>query len=332
MTRWPSSIGLFGSRRLLQQSTPVLDVQRRLVLRLPRLDRLRLGSDLVDRIVHPNLLVGVRDERLFGAVEGGPDPVRPVHELDAEGGRELAIIPDAVDHVRRLPVLEVVLAAVDGHALGGVGPAEPLDDVELVGPDVGHEAAGVVPEPPPRPVPDGVERPLRGLAQEGRPIDLFFALLSPPRRRGERVFLDPVAAVPDLGPDEVAEVVGVDHVPGPLPVRAAVPLVADLDDPLGPPDGLDHLLAFLDRLGQRLLDVGVFFGLHDGQQHVPVVVVRGGDDDGVEPLVVEQLAVVVVERRLVLAGLGDGLGQRPEAELGHVAQGHAAVAELHGLP
>ena len=110
---------------------------------------------------------------------------------------------------------------------------------------------------------------------------------------------------------------------------AAVALVADLDDALRPAHGLDHLAALLDRLREGLLDVRVLPGADGRDEHIAVVVVRRGDDDGVQALAFEQAAVVGVLRRLLLLiGERDRLGDFVHAELGDVADGDDAVLEL----
>src|SRR5262249_31468710 len=76
------------------------------------------------------------------------------------------------------------------------------------------------------------------------------------------------------------------------PARAAPLLRAVLDDPLVLLCRLDHFPTLGDQMGHRLLDVRVLAGLAgpDTDERVPVV--RGGDGDRVQLLVVEGLADV----------------------------------------
>ena len=152
-------------------------------------------------------------------------------------------------------------------------------------------------------------------------------------RRGERVALDPVAAVPHLDPDEVAEVGRLDHVAAACPVLAAVPLVADLHDPLrrrGPPAtiSLPSSMVWLSGFSQY----ACLSGCHRGEELFLVVVVRRGDDDRVEVLVIEQLAVVAVACRFaaVTELVEDGL-EGGEAELRAVGDRDEPAAVLDGL-
>ena len=73
---------------------------------------------------------------------------------------------------------------------------------------------------------------------------------------------------------------------------------ADLHDLVVPRRRLDHLAAFPHRVRRGLLDVDVLAGLErpDGGERVPVV--RRGDDDGVDVLVVEHAPQILHEPRL----------------------------------
>ena len=68
--------------------------------------------------------------------------------------------------------------------------------------------------------------------------------------------------------------------------------------------GVDDRLPLVQVVGQRLLDVDVLAGGAgvDGHRHVPVV--GAADQDGVDVLAVEELAIV-------LGGDGLGVGQLP---------------------
>ena len=59
-----------------------------------------------------------------------------------------------------------------------------------------------------------------------------------------------------------------------------------------PVDGGDDVEALVDRVGHRLLDVDVLAGGERVERHLPVPVVRRGDEHRVDALVVEQAPVV----------------------------------------
>ncbi len=73
--------------------------------------------------------------------------------------------------------------------------------------------------------------------------------------------------------------------------------------------GLDDGRPFFDCARQRLLDIDVFAGVKrvDGNARMPVI--GSGDQDGVDPFIVEQLAVIAERSRVrgLLAGAVDML-------------------------
>ena len=85
----------------------------------------------------------------------------------------------------------------------------------------------------------------------------------------------------------------------------AAPLRADLDHAVVLARRLAHLVALVDGLRQRLLDIDVLARLagQDGGAGVPVV--GSGDDHAVDVLVLEHPAKVFNERQLLLLGLAD---------------------------
>src|SRR5262249_16372332 len=108
--------------------------------------------------------------------------------------------------------------------------------------------------------------------------------------------------LPDAWPALVAEAAGqldradaaAEHqLPGLARAGHAAGLGAGLADALVAARGLDDAPALGHLVADRLLDVDVLAGLHgpDGGQRVPVV--RGGDGDTVDRLVVEDLAEVL---------------------------------------
>ena len=88
---------------------------------------------------------------------------------------------------------------------------------------------------------------------------------------------------------------------------------------------LDHLPAFEDVVGGRLLHVHVLAGLAGPDRHQRVPVIGRGDHDGVDVLALQELAHVGVGRDLLVALL-ETLHLRSEIGVVDVAQGHDADA------
>ncbi len=105
-------------------------------------------------------------------------------------------------------------------------------------------------------------------------------------------------------------------------MRRAAALGAHLDDPLVLAGRGQHGLALGHVHADRLLDVDVGPGLDGGDHRQRVPVVGRGDQDDVEVLLLEHLAVVAVGPRLLLRGLarGDHLGGLGEHLLVDVAE------------
>ena len=85
-------------------------------------------------------------------------------------------------------------------------------------------------------------------------------------------------------------------------------LRADLHDAVGLLGDLAELLPLVDRERERLLAVDVLAGLHGVDADLGVPVVGRADDDGVDVLAVEDLAVVLVDVGLALADVPVVLG------------------------
>ena len=84
-----------------------------------------------------------------------------------------------------------------------------------------------------------------------------------------------------------------------LNVQCAAALHADLHDAVVFASRFDRFAAFPDAVRKRLLDVYIFAGhaAEHGERAVPVV--RRGDHDGVDRLVVEHVAIIGHSLRLV---------------------------------
>src|SRR5262249_53261190 len=108
------------------------------------------------------------------------------------------------------------------------------------------------------------------------------------------------------GQRDLAELALVEEVHGRARAGHAAAVGAGLTDAVVPAGRLDDPPALADVVADRLLDVNVLAGLDgpDGHERVPVV--RRGDADDVDALVVEQLAEVLLELGGVALRLLDG--------------------------
>ena len=193
----------------------------------------------------------------------------------------------------------------------------PARDVELVRTLVARVAVAVVPVPVPVVVEAiAVERPLRRRAEPQVVIDLrqvggVVGRLRRGRHATELVLFAgshrTIGILADAGARLEAQAPR--HVDLPEPAIldvldglphgwAAAVHRADLDHLAVARRRLDHPASFPDGVRRRLLDVDVLSGLQrpDRRQRMPVI--RRGDDDGVDVLVVEHAAHVLDEVRL----------------------------------
>ena len=116
-----------------------------------------------------------------------------------------------------------------------------------------------------------------------------------------------VVVAVDLDQPDLAELpLADDPVAGLDQVRRAAALGADLHDPLVLAGGGEHGLALDHVDADRLLDVDVGPGLDGGDHRQGVPVVGRGDQDDVEVLLLEHLAVVGVGARRLLRRLPVG--------------------------
>ncbi len=181
----------------------------------------------------------------------------------------------------------------------------PLADVDVVGAPVGELAAGVLVPPA-----EIAVAPLLAVVDLGRlaephvPVQLGGGLRHGERAAG-RAVADGRRDLPDL-----ADPARADHGHGQQehPVVVAPLLGADLDDPAGLLGDLAELLALVDGQRQRLLAVDVLARPHGVDADLGVPVVGRADDDGVDILAIEELAVVLVDVGLPLADATVGLG------------------------
>ncbi len=127
----------------------------------------------------------------------------------------------------------------------------------------------------------------------------------------------------DLDQADLAQLAFLDDgVPGFDEMRRAAALRADLDDALVFARGGEHSLAFDDIDADRLLHIDIRAGLDRGDHRQGVPVVGRGDQDDVEVLLLEHLAVIGVGAGLLLRELarGDDIGRLSEHLLIDVAE------------
>ena len=182
----------------------------------------------------------------------------------------------------------------EGDGAAGVFVERPLDDVEVVGAEVGDVAAGVVVEPAPiRVEAGGAERSVCGGAEPevvvqsvGDRCGLGLG--------GVAVVVAVITGEADADLFEFAEAAIADEFGGHAEVNIAALLGAGLPDDIGLANGVTHEAAFSDGEGEGLFAVDVFAGAGgcDGLEGVPVV--GGGDLDGVDVWAGEKVAEVFV--------------------------------------
>ena len=204
----------------------------------------------------------------------------------------------------------------------GVQPADrPLGNIDMVGTPIGELAAGVLDPPAERPMrPLRAVRPLRRRALPELVIEPL----------GDRLRRERAAVEPRVDAD--ADRADLTEPPGPHQRDRLGKAASDLGPLLradqqraSGPFGLANEVAALgDGDGRRLLEVHVLAGPERVDRHLRVPVIGRGDDDGIDVLAAEQVAIVghAVERRArrvgepfggVVAGDAVDLGQRDQA-------------------
>ena len=93
-------------------------------------------------------------------------------------------------------------------------------------------------------------------------------------------------------PGDAADTAALNEIDGVAELTPAALLHAALEDPVAGADGVREGFAFFDGVGDGLFEVDVFAGARASQATVHVPVVGGGDEDGVDLLVVEHLAII----------------------------------------
>ena len=150
-----------------------------------------------------------------------------------------------------------------------------------------------------------VPRPLGRRPQEALPIGVLLIHsrgndIAPRGSVGRRVAIPESARVVHLSDHALR-----DPLLGRLVKHGAAVLRPDLADLAGFLPCLDNVPTFLDGVRQRLFGVHVLAGFESGDGHVVMQVLGRHDVDGVDALVGQQIAIVLVGSGLVSPGLLD---------------------------
>src|SRR5207245_8037236 len=103
-----------------------------------------------------------------------------------------------------------------------------------------------------------------------------------------------VAVVAAVGPGDLADAAGLDRGVGLPEAVVAGALRADLQDLLRAPDAVAQLDGLLDGVRHRLLDIDVLARLQGVDRDLRVPMVRRGDEDRINIVSVDDLAIVEV--------------------------------------
>ena len=220
-----------------------------------------------------------------------------VAEARIPGEEHLVVLHGDVHGVGHFAaVLPQVEAAGHGDRLGNSQAHRLVPEGNLVAHVLVHVAARIVPEEAPVGKPVGVKRPLRRLAEERLPHDVF----------GRHVGIDGIGPL-RFSVRRVAVHVGVNH--GDLAHQLGLekaervgelsgrgPLVPDLHDALfaGVLVRRAHALGVVHRERHGLFLVDVLAGIERGGEAFGVQMLRGGDQYGIDILVLQQAAIVKV--------------------------------------
>ena len=204
---------------------------------------------------------------------------------------------------------------------GPAQPEHPPHHVEHVDAHVPDDAVAVLHERPPAAgVGDRVIRTHRSRAGPHLPVEVVGRV----RVRRIRIVAHVIVAI-DLDHRDLAELPLADDLVARLDqVGRAPALGAHLDDALVFPRRGQHGLALGHVHADRLLDVDVGPGFDGGDHRQRVPVVGRGDQDDVQVLLLEHLAIVGIGARGLLRGLARGghLGGMGEHLLVDVAEGN----------
>src|ERR1022692_1098374 len=209
-------------------------------------------------------------------------------QRDVHGVRHFApVLPQihAAHHVRRVRDLQSHRLVPEGQLMAHI-----LVDV----------AARIIPEEAPVDVAVGVEIARRRLAQERLPDDVFRSHIGKDRPRPLRLAVRRVAVHVRVDGRDFADIAGLQKVDRVAHLTGRTSLVADLHGaPAGALVSRAHALGMLHAERHGLFLIDVFAGVERRHEVLAMQVLRRGDEDRVDALVVQQVAVVEI-------GLGGG--------------------------
>ena len=231
------------------------------------------------------------DHRAFGAVEAD-ELAAVVVQVAAQGDTEVGVVVESLDEVGKLAaIFEVVEASAGLGALGGLFRAgDEVDSGNQMDEEITAQAFAIIGVAAPAEEADGIEGALGRGAEEGVPVDGFFAGVG---RNG----LDPGAAggiaVPvSVDGEDLAELAGIVNLFGFGVKDGADTLAADCDHAIGFVGGFDHGESIFDGVRHWLLAIDVFAGGAGVFEDVAMLVVHGGDEDGVDVFTIEDGTIV----------------------------------------
>ncbi len=196
---------------------------------------------------------------------------------------------------------------------GTHGPEHDIDEVDA---PIGHQAAGVIPEP-------------AEVEMETVLIERMFGRGAEPeiiihrrRRRGVGRVPHPAKPIqvnPTAHQTDFAELARLDKFDRFFKMLATAPLGAHLDNALMAERGFEHGAAFVNGFGQRFFDVNILAGLtgENGRQGMPMI--GGGDENGVYVFSVKYFTEVAAGIRALAPGFFNDLGGFGAHGIVHIA-------------
>jgi hypothetical protein len=231
------------------------------------------------------------DHGALGAVEAD-ELAALVVQVAAQSDAAVGIVVESFDEVGELAaILEVEQASGGLGAQGGLFDAgDELDAGEQVDEEIAAEALAVVFVATPAEEANGIERDFGRVAEEGVPVDGFFAGVG---RHGINPGAAGRIAVPvGVDGEDFAEFAGIVNFFGLGVEDGTDALAADGDHALIFLRGFDHGESVFDSVRHGLLAVDVFAGGAGVFKNAAMVVVHGGDEDRVDVLAIENGAIV----------------------------------------
>src|ERR1051326_3592486 len=215
--------------------------------------------------------------------------------VDVEAVRIFVDGAQAIGHVAIIGFVGPAIDAAGCHAGERHGLAQDeVYDVGLVDQQVGRDATGVIPIKPPLEIALGVPGALGRRPQKFRAVGILRVgfgrdRIAPGWIIGRRIAIPERAHVMD-----VPNLPLFYHLLGFLVQRGAAVLRAHLYDFAGFLPLVDDVEALFDGVSQRFFNVHVLAGTQGGDGHVMMQMLGRHDEDGIDGLVGQQFAVVIV--------------------------------------